>query len=837
MKKILLILLSVTIAIITSVAGIHERGPVQVELNPTELNGTHSEDPVPADCFVDPQTGEVEVVRTDGEGDLYVTVFEYDALGREVRRGLYQDTARSGEVARAYWQGESDAGRTLPQAATVLYECAYGSYANAISDNLSFCAVTGVTATPDLLRIRGLKTWEKVAVLDDDITTVNGYVRRAVWYDSIGRPIQTVEKRTDGAILRTSSKLGFRGEELVRYESLNWEDAFVSYSLQTDNTYDSRGRLLSSTASVDDGEVHYSLPQMSAQYTYDDLDQLIRTTYGNGVTDSLSYDLRGWRTAQTVKKGNTDIFSSVLRYNMAGYGANACWNGNIASQGWTHGNASQQNQGYLYDKMSRLTGTVYGAVQGMPYRQEFGYELNTNLETIEDYDEEDEFGDSVEWMYSGNRRDGYSYDANGNVTSTGSGPSVTYNLLNLPATSVKNAGTDNEITTEWSYLADGTKIAAYVGPYVDVADEPVAVESIRPAPRGRVLGLREGEGEPVADSTEVVGGRVGYLYAGSFRINWDDAGGPQLESVASVGGRFVMNGSSSQQHYFITDHLGSTRVVLNNAGSVLERYDYYPYGEKIGVSVAFSGNTDYLYTGKESQNALFGINWYDSAARFQTTDGIFTSLDPLAEKYYHISPYAYCAGNPVNVVDPQGDSTTVYLARNAVSGAGHIAVAVSYSDNPQGAEQYLWSRNGEIDGQPKEISNQRVGGKNDKGTPLTVNVQEFLNTNTDEKGNRYYTDAIVIQTTPDQEKKIVESMSRSLKKDYDFFIKNCAHAVSRALSEGGVQINDNGSIEDMARRYLNDIPEHGIVYRTVPILLFDSIKHANPQAKKYYTNK
>ena len=40
---------------------------------------------------------------------------------------------------------------------------------------------------------------------------------------------------------------------------------------------------------------------------------------------------------------------------------------------------------------------------------------------------------------------------------------------------------------------------------------------------------------------------------------------------------------TAQQRYFITDHLGSTRVVLNNAGSVLERYDYYPYGEKIPV--------------------------------------------------------------------------------------------------------------------------------------------------------------------------------------------------------------------------------------------------------------
>ncbi len=83
--------------------------------------------------------------------------------------------------------------------------------------------------------------------------------------------------------------------------------------------------------------------------------------------------------------------------------------------------------------------------------------------------------------------------------------------------------------------------------------------------------------------------------------------------------RSLLLGLFFMSHNYITDHLGSTRVVLNNAGSVLERYDYYPYGEKIDISVANTGNTDYLYTGKESQNALFGINWYDSGARFQTT--------------------------------------------------------------------------------------------------------------------------------------------------------------------------------------------------------------------------
>ncbi len=78
--------------------------------------------------------------------------------------------------------------------------------------------------------------------------------------------------------------------------------------------------------------------------------------------------------------------------------------------------------------------------------------------------------------------------------------------------------------------------------------------------------------------------------------------------------------------------------------------DYLPYGTLFNDTAPQLGNNRYLYGGKELQEGL-GVSWYDSGARFQTVNGVFTGIDPLAEKYYGISPYAYLAGNSVNYVD------------------------------------------------------------------------------------------------------------------------------------------------------------------------------------------
>ena len=68
----------------------------------------------------------------------------------------------------------------------------------------------------------------------------------------------------------------------------------------------------------------------------------------------------------------------------------------------------------------------------------------------------------------------------------------------------------------------------------------------------------------------------------------------------------------------------------------------------------------YKYNGKELVSDE-GLNWYDYLARvYDPALPIFTTMDPMAEKYYSISPYAYCGNNPVKFVDPDGRK--VYFA-------------------------------------------------------------------------------------------------------------------------------------------------------------------------------
>jgi len=122
------------------------------------------------------------------------------------------------------------------------------------------------------------------------------------------------------------------------------------------------------------------------------------------------------------------------------------------------------------------------------------------------------------------------------------------------------------------------------------------------------------------------------------------------------------NGTPTSWNYYITDHLGSTRMVVDSNNNVKETINYYPFGSEMRIQepgqlpqLADAGSHPFRFTGKELDRQN-GLNMYDFGARWFDVAGVpmWTSVDPLAEKYYHLSPYAYCNNNPVMLVDPDG---------------------------------------------------------------------------------------------------------------------------------------------------------------------------------------
>ena len=427
----------------------------------------------------------------------------------------------------------------------------------------------------------------------------------------------------DGVVLRESMKYDLHGNVVA--SCITKGTGSGAKSLVTSNTYDAQGRITLCSTTLNGSPLSY------VEYGYDALGMLTDKVYGNGVEETLKYDIRGQLTGQEAVKDSETVFSSVLRYaDSFNSSCSPSWAGNISSWTWTQDGQDQRTYVFGYDGLDRLVSTAQykNATLEDKYGEDLSYDRNGNITSITRRN-----GSTTpsvtSYTYSGNKRNEWEYDSNGNVTSANPDDNypvtVEYNILNLPAT----VTLDDDYSYSNFYLADGTKLS-------------------------------------VIDNYNT----EGILCYGPFRYDMNNG---TVIDISAPGGRAVPSGSGYAMHYFTVDHLGSTRLVTDASGSVREQFDYLPFGElcqNSGLAVASQAKTDYLYTGKELQQ-FFGINWYDSFARFQTTSGVFSSPDPLCEKYYSVSPYAYCADNPVNLVDLDGKKTRIYVQ---TKGIGHAFV-------------------------------------------------------------------------------------------------------------------------------------------------------------------
>ena len=132
--------------------------------------------------------------------------------------------------------------------------------------------------------------------------------------------------------------------------------------------------------------------------------------------------------------------------------------------------------------------------------------------------------------------------------------------------------------------------------------------------------------------------------------------------VLLLGGFFVDSSTSQAApgdepvYYLLTDHLGSVDVVLDEAGNVVERRDYLPYGsERLSDSAPNSTQTAHKFTGKELDDETdlyyYGARYYDPLI------GRFVSADPWSGDLNNpqtLNKYSYVLNNPLRYVDPTG---------------------------------------------------------------------------------------------------------------------------------------------------------------------------------------
>lgn len=376
--------------------------------------------------------------------------------------------------------------------------------------------------------------------------------------------------------------------------------------------------------------------------------------------------------------------------------------------------------------------------------------------------------------------------------------SVSYNILNLPS----EVKFDDGHIVRYTYDAAGTKLKVeYLLGYIRVMDD----WNIDRQPGKDVGGIKgingisakgfggigdlvsppgSGMKEPVTQMTLQYS--AGHVYRNG-----------KLERVDNPYGYWA-DGSF---HYHITDYQGNIRAVIDEDGTLEEVNNYYPYGGLMGAGAM--GVQPYKYGAKELDREN-GLDLYDSKARFyDSMIGRTTSQDPLAEKYSGVSPYLWCAGNPIRFIDEKGDSIAVLYFHGFV---GHLALLIQ---NDDGKWAY-YSMNGN---NVYKMTSGVFGGKNyhDLGTKTFDSPMAFLNSFynqegknkrdiQDDKVNNYgYKEAFVIPTTRKQDKKIREKFLQETRQSYNLINRQCAQVVQKAINAGGIesQLVDISYYDDM----------------------------------------
>ena len=177
-------------------------------------------------------------------------------------------------------------------------------------------------------------------------------------------------------------------------------------------------------------------------------------------------------------------------------------------------------------------------------------------------------------------------------------------------------------------------------------------------------------------------------------------------------------------------YLGNDREVVDANGAVTQVTNYYPFGAPYADATASKGADiqPYKYNGKELDR-MHGLNTYDYGARqYNPVTARWDRIDPLCEKYYSTSPYAYCVNNPVKLVDPNGMASTDFYDENGQNIG---------TDNIANNQRVVVTESADVANVQSQMANTGTVDASQISSGVTLPADDILNEslNVNEQGN------------------------------------------------------------------------------------------------------
>lgn len=390
-------------------------------------------------------------------------------------------------------------------------------------------------------------------------------------------------------------------------------------------------------------------------------------TFGTGgVQETTTYNPQ--RLQPTAIRGSSSSGPLLtLDYNWCPAAGCQQNNGNLASQTITVGSLAI-TQAYGYDNLNRLSSVIESAPNQQGFSQGYVYDAYGNRavggtwipngvqtpQSLNDYiDHTPQSPNTNHWLaWTPSFTNGNVYDVAGNLQK------VTHGFACSPAP-----------CPQYGYDAENRMISA---------------TSLQNTP----------------DTT--------YVYDGDGRRVQKIQNATATTYVYDATGNLAAEYGTPTDHgtkYLLTDHLGSTRVLVASDGTSPKRYDYLPFGEEIpagtdgrgpeyssGMYPGPVGPQSLEFTSKE-RDAETGLDWF-AARYFSGAQGRFTSPDPEGIGSSSHDPqswnmYAYARNNPLRYTDPFGLNYDVCDADGKNCRTLSDAQYNSYLKSIQGTNTYV----------------------------------------------------------------------------------------------------------------------------------------------------